>query len=294
MATNDAHGLGYERVDDDPNVAVLLATMDATAGWEATRRLRAWERDQLGLTAGQRLLDVGCGLGEAALALAQDLGDGGEVVGVDASAEMIRAARARASTAKCRTRFIVGDACALDEPDASFDVVRSERTLQWLADPVAAVAEMGRVVRAGGRISLIDTDWSTFAIDVGDDDLAARVRAALRTERGRPSNIGSRLADLLRDAGLAPVAEAEATHTWNSWNPNTSPAPDGCFSMQSLADDLVTADQLAPADRDRFVATIREAALRDQFKMTLTMYAAVGSRGEEVHSPARRCHPSAE
>ncbi len=294
MATNDAHGLGYERVDSDPNVAVLLATMDATAGWEATRRLRAWERDQLGLTAGQRLLDVGCGLGEAALALAQDLGDSGELIGVDVSAEMIRAARARASTAKCRTRFTVGDACALDEPNGSFDVVRCERTLQWLADPVAAVAEFARVTRAGGRISLIDTDWSTFAIDVGDDDLAARVRAALRNERGRPSNIGSRLIDLLRDAGFAPVAEAEATHMWNSWNPNTSPAPDGCFSMQSLADDLVAADQLAPSDRERFVATIREAALRDQFKMTLTMYAVVGSRVEEVHSPARRCHPGAE
>ncbi len=83
MGTADAHGLGYERVDDDPNVSVLLATMDATAGWEATRRLRAWERDQLRLGDGQRRLDVGCGLGEAALALAEDLGDNGEVVGAD-------------------------------------------------------------------------------------------------------------------------------------------------------------------------------------------------------------------
>lgn len=47
MGTDDTHGLGYERVDDDPNVSVLLAMTDATAGWEATRRLRAWERDPL-------------------------------------------------------------------------------------------------------------------------------------------------------------------------------------------------------------------------------------------------------
>lgn len=277
MATDDTHGLGYERVDDDPNVSVLLATMDVTAGWEATRRLRAWERDQLRLGEAQRLLDIGCGLGEAALALAQDLGEDGEVVGVDVSAEMLRVARAKARAARCRVRFTVGDACALDEPDGCFDVARSERTLQWLADPVAAVAEMARVVRPGGRISLIDTDWSTFAIDVGDDDLAARVREAMRTERGRPSNIGRRLHDLVRNAGFVPFAEAEATHTWNSWNPDESPAPDGCFSMQSLADDLVAADQLAPADRDRFVSTIRQAALRDRFSMTLTMYAVVGA-----------------
>ncbi|MGB8858578.1 MAG: methyltransferase domain-containing protein, partial [Ilumatobacteraceae bacterium] len=214
MTMDDTHRLGYEQVDDDPNVSVLLATMDTTSRWDATRRLRSWERSELGLGRGHRLLDVGCGLGEAALALADDLGDDGEIVGLDVSAEMVRVARSKAGAAPCRVRFTVGDACSLTEPDDSFDVVRSERTLQWLADPEAAVAEMARVVRPGGRVSLIDTDWSTFAIDIGDDELAAMVRNAMRTERGRPSNIGRRLHDLARGAGLSPVAGTEATHTW--------------------------------------------------------------------------------
>ena len=84
---------------------------------------------------------------------------------------MLRVARSNAGAARCRLRFTVGDACSLDEPDDSFDAARSERTLQWLADPAAAVAEMVRVVRPGGRVSLIDTDGLTFTIDVGDDDL---------------------------------------------------------------------------------------------------------------------------
>ena len=162
MEAEDTHGLGYERVDADPNVAVLLATMDTTVGWEATRQLRAWERQQLSLHDGQRLLDVGCGLGDAALALAADLGVEGEVVGVDASRGDDAGARSRARATRCRMRFVVGDACALDEPDDSFDVVRSERTLQWLTSPEVAVAEMARVLRPGGLVSLVDTDWSTF------------------------------------------------------------------------------------------------------------------------------------
>jgi SAM-dependent methyltransferase len=222
-------------------------------------------------------LDVGCGLGEAALALAEDLGNDGEVVGVDMSEEMLRIARAKASAAKCRVRFTVGDACALDAPDDYFHVVRSERTLQWLADPAVAVAEMARVVRPDGRISLIDTDWSTFAIDVGDDDLTNRVRKAMLTERGRPSNIGRRLQDLLRSVGCAPLDATEATQTWTAWNPDESPAPDGCFSMESLAADLVDAGQLAPADRNGFVSTIRHAALHAQFSMALTMHAVVAA-----------------
>jgi SAM-dependent methyltransferase len=216
MATTDSHGLGYRRVDDDPNAAVLLAAMDGTAGWEATRRLRSWERAQLGLVDGERLLDVGCGLGEAALALAEDLGDGGEVVGIDASERMLRVARSNAGGAPSRVRFTVGDAGSLDEPDDSFDAVRSERTLQWLADPAAAVAEMMRVLRPGGRVSLIDTDWSTFTIDVGDDALAALVGEWVRTERNRPSNIGGRLHELVTAAGFGPLSSTEATRTWTT------------------------------------------------------------------------------
>lgn len=251
--------------------------MDATARWQATRHLRAWERRQLKLEEGQRLLDVGCGLGEAALTLAEDLGDTGEVVGVDISAEMLCVARSQTDASRGRVRFSVGDACALDEPNDYFDIVRSERTLQWIAEPLTAVAEMARVVRPGGRVSLIDTDWSTFAIDVGDNDLALRVHEAMRIERNRPSNIGRRLHDLVRVAGFTPVAQTAQTHTWTEWNPDESPAPDGCFSMESLADDLVAVDQLAPTERAAFVSTIHTAAIHGQFSMSLTMFAVVAT-----------------
>jgi SAM-dependent methyltransferase len=277
MGPADRHGLGYRQVDDDPNVVVLMAGMEETAGWEATRRLRAWERAQLRLAPGARLLDVGCGLGEAALAFADDLGDDGEIVGIDASEEMLRVARSNARSARCRVRFSAGDATSLDEPDDAFDAARSERTLQWLADPAAAVAELVRVVRPGGRVSLIDTDWSTFTIDVGDPSLAARVRAALQTERGRPSNVGRRLHELVTAAGCEGAARARATQTWTSWDPDASPAPPGCFSMESLADDLVARDRLASADRGLFVTTIHDAARQGRFSMRLTMFAVVAS-----------------
>jgi ubiquinone/menaquinone biosynthesis C-methylase UbiE len=275
MATDDTHRLGYHRVDDEPNVDMLIATMDGTAQWNATLQLRSWERAQLGLAHGQRLLDVGCGLGEAALALAEDLGSSGEVVGVDVSERMLGIARSRARSARCRVRFTVGDAYSLDEPDDSFDAVRSERTLQWLSEPAAAIAEMVRVVRPGGRISLIDTDWSTFTIDVGDDALQALVRDGMRTERNRASNVGRRLHDLLGAAGCVPLVRTAATQTWTTWDPDESSAPLGCFSMESLADDLVATGQLGTAERRGFVSTIHDAARRGRFLMSLTMFGVV-------------------
>jgi hypothetical protein len=136
---------------------------------------------------------------------------------------------------------------------------------------------MVRVVRPGGRISLIDTDWSTFTIEVDDDGVAAMVHDAIRTERSRPSNIGGRLHDVVTTVGCRPLARTEATQTWTSWDPSDTPAPVGCFSMESLADDLVATERLAIADRERFLATIHGAARRGRFSMRLTMFAVVAT-----------------
>ena len=272
---DDPGAPGYRQVDDDPDVDMLIARMDETARWKATVRLRSWERRSLALTAGERLLDVGCGPGDAGIALARALGDTGELVGIDSSDQMLRVARARARPAACRVRFTRGDASSLEEPADGFDAVRCERTLQWLPDPAVAVAEMVRVLRPGGRISLIDTDWSTFDLSVGDDALAAVIREAMRTERNRPANVGSRLGELVVAAGCEPVAQLEATETWTSWNPDESAAPLGCFSMDSLVDDLVAAGRLPGDDRQLVLATIQDAARRGEFTMRLTMFGVV-------------------
>lgn len=279
MDPSDRYGLGYRDVDGDPHTAVLLANMNATAEWQATRRLRAWERQQLELVEGERLLDVGCGLADAALVLATDLGATGQLVGIDASAAMLDVARQRSTKAPCAVQFMVGDALSLEHEDESFDAVRSERTLQWLPDPEVAVAGFARVLRPNGRLSLIDTDWSTLRLDIGDPEIARVVRDGLRFERNRPSNVGGRLAELTEAAGLEVTADTRETETWTSWDPDESAAPDGCFSMASLAEDLVEAGQLESGGVRRFVETIHAAARSQRFAMSLTMHAVIAVRG---------------
>ena len=99
----------------------------------------------------------------------------------------------------------------------------------------------------------------------------------MRLEQNRPSNIGSRLHELVQTAGLTPLAGTTQTHTWTDWNPDQSPAPDGCFSMESMADDLVTRGHLEAEEQATFVSTIRTAALRGQFSMSLTMFAVIAA-----------------
>lgn len=278
MGSSDRHGLGYHDVDGDDHTAILVENMDATAEWPATRRLRGWERQHLALADGERLLDVGCGRGEAALTLAADLGPTGELVGVDSSAAMLDVARRRHTDVQCSTTFVLGDARSLDEPDQSFDVVRCERTLQWLPDPEGVVAELARVLRIGGRLSLIDTEWSTLHLDVGNPHITETVREAFHTERNRPSNVGARLGELATSAGCGVAAETSKTQIWTEWSPDESPAPDGCFSMTSLADDLVETGHLEPTEATGFVDEIHQAARQRRFTMSLTMHAVIAER----------------
>jgi SAM-dependent methyltransferase len=191
---------GFTDVDAQPDTSFLVEGMLATAQWPAVRRLRAWEREHLALRPGDRLLDVGCGVGDASCALAEDLQPGGQVLALDASEAMLVAARERAGDAPIE--FQVGDAMSLEVPDASFDACRSERMLQWVPDVAVAVGEMVRSVREGGRICLIDTDWRTFAPDVNDTEAYRAVLRALIDQRGPSAAAGARLLNICRDNEL--------------------------------------------------------------------------------------------
>jgi SAM-dependent methyltransferase len=97
---------------------------------------------------GRRVLEYGCGIGSYAVRLAQR---GAIVQGIDISDAAIERARASAGAAgEQRVQFAVGDAEALDFPDASFDVVCGTGILHHL-DIARAVSEIKRVLRPGGR-----------------------------------------------------------------------------------------------------------------------------------------------
>jgi ubiquinone/menaquinone biosynthesis C-methylase UbiE len=104
------------------------------------------------VTAGEKVLDVGCGTGTTSGALAAAAGSAGHVLGVDISETLIAAARAQKVA---NARFEVADAGTFAFEAASFDLVFSRFGVMFFADPVVAFVNLRRALKPSGRLVFI-------------------------------------------------------------------------------------------------------------------------------------------
>lgn len=119
--------------------------------WSATSRTL----DRIGLSPGQRVLEVGPGPGRLLIPAAARVRPGGEVVGLDVQSGMIEQLRRRAAKEASLVAHL-GNAEAMPFARASFDVVYLAMVLGEIPDRAAALAECFRVLKPGGRLSITE------------------------------------------------------------------------------------------------------------------------------------------
>jgi ubiquinone/menaquinone biosynthesis C-methylase UbiE len=133
--------------------------MTATIHSRETSSAGAALLDVAGLRPGARVLDVGCGRGDATLMAARRVGPSGLVLGVDTSLTMLEDARGRAAAAGLgHVGFVHGDAQTQRFAPLRFDVIVSARGLDAFADADAGVANLTAALRSGGRMALVARD----------------------------------------------------------------------------------------------------------------------------------------
>lgn len=154
------------------------------------------------------VLDVGAGTGALSLDLAWRLGGNGVVTAVDRDAEALEIARALAERVGVKITTLAGEATALPVADASQDTIVARFVLQHLPDPAAALGEMRRVGRPGGRIAIFDVDDEASVCDPPEPESVVALHEAIRklqVQRGGNRLIGRDLYRLMRAAGLVNI-----------------------------------------------------------------------------------------
>jgi len=220
-----------------------------------SRRLAEPFLDFVGTSAGESVLDVGCGTGCLAAALTRRC-QVKHVLGVDLSPAYI--AHATHQQTDPRVAFQVGDACALDLPDQAFDRVLSLLMLHFVPDATRAVSELVRVAKPGATVgaAVWDVRGGFVANRIFYDTAAALdPQAVLRRARNytRPMTRPGELVNAWRAAGLDEVVEAtlsvrtEYASFDDYWAPYEGPDGPGAEYVASLG--KVEQDRLRDAVR---------------------------------------------
>lgn len=226
--------------------------------------------DLLGLRPGSTVLDVGCGPGATIPELAARVGPEGRVAGIDVSARLVDEARRRVEGKGLPVEVRVGDAQRLEFADATFDAARADRVMAFVPDPRAAMRELVRVVRPGGRVVITEPDLGATMLDSPD---VATTREVLRGASEQFVNgwIGRQLRGLFLEAGLISVEMrcfSTPTLSYSEWSRK--------FGIEEVLRAAVASGRVATSCAERWLQDLRERDASGRFLAcgTLCMVAA--------------------
>jgi ubiquinone/menaquinone biosynthesis C-methylase UbiE len=222
--------------------------------------------DALALRPGERVLDVGVGPGLLAYDMAATVGKSGFVAGIDLSESMLAMTRQRCAEQPW-SEFRLGDATKLPFEDASFDALTSTQVYEYVPDMRLALAEAHRVLRPGGRIWIIDTDWDSFVCATSDPALQRRVLEAWDEHLYDP-HLPATLGVKLRDAGfhldrVETVPMLNTTHHAHTYG-------HGILSM--IAGFVSGRGDVTPQDAERWADDIRQRGQDGAYFFSVNRY----------------------
>lgn len=268
---NTAEGSDWRRVSQPAERYVRY--LDAARRGRVIARLKQDTIGWLELSAGDRVLEVGCGTGDDVIAMGSLVSPRGLAVGLDILPTMVEQARARADGRSLSVKVLVAD--ALDPPfqSRSFDACRMERTLQHTEDPERVVHEAVRLLKPGGRVVATEPDWETLVVDSPYAEVGrAIIWNRIRQSRGR--DVGRRVFGLFVSAGLNDVRVEGRLVPYLTYE-----EADFFFhGLERAANEATREGVVTPADASSWIEALKQADKEGRFFFGVTLFSVFGRK----------------
>jgi ubiquinone/menaquinone biosynthesis C-methylase UbiE len=206
MKSNDP----YAATDklDELLLQVVITRLEARGKHPLFEKMLQDYLDAMRIDEAKTVLDIGCGTGVAARAIARRRGFSGRVLGIDLSPALVqRAAQlARDEGLDKRVEFRSGDSRKLDLEDGACDAVVAHTLLSHVDDPLSVVREAARLVRSGGMIGIFDGDYASITYGHADPAKGKAYDDAIISAIVTSPRVMRQMPRLLQAAGLQLVA----------------------------------------------------------------------------------------
>ena len=231
--------------------------------------------DRLELRNAETLLDVGCGTGVVARAVALRQDFSGKIVAIDPSVALLAAAQRFADIEQIGSsiEFRLGDAIHLEFAEGTFDRVIAHTTLSHVTDPASMVHELARVLAPGGMLTIFDGDYASWTFDHPDAELAESMEQAVIDSVVANPRIMRSLPRLFQGSGLE-LLEMQA---WIY----VDAGPGGFFksAFETYGPWTVRSGNASAQDYERWADYLRDAMASNVFFCACNYYAVIARRG---------------
>lgn len=260
---------------DDVTLDALITRLEARGRHPRFIAMMQEYFDAMDIDSALAVLDLGCGTGVAARAIARRKSFSGRVTGLDRSPYLAASATrlAQQEALMNAVEFHAGDSHSLNLPDAAFDAVVAHTLLSHVEDERAVLQEIARVVKPGGKVGIFDGDYASLTLGSNDPATAEEMDELIISALVSKPRVMRDMPRLLRAAGL--VLTASFAHVVADIGKADFFAP----SLQSLVKLLPKAGAMSEVEAVAWVDAVLQRSEDGTYFGASNFYSYVATRG---------------